>query len=163
MDAITCLKTRRSIRSYRSQPVPDELVMEAIDCARLAPTAMNAQPWTFVIVGDLQTRRTIVETLGHAVFLAEAPVCVAVFCRETDCWVEDGSAAIENLLLAAHALGLGSCWVAGYRQPYAPAVAAQLGAAPGHHLLALVSLGFPNETPTPEKRSLDEVVRRERF
>jgi nitroreductase len=163
MDAITCLKTRRSIRSYTSQPVPDEVVLETIDCARLAPTAMNAQPWTFVVVRDTDTRRRIVETLGHAAFLTEAPVCVAVFCRESDCWVEDGSAAVENLLLAAHARGLGACWVAGYRQGYARTVASLLGAPPEQQLLALVSLGFPNEAPSPEKRPLDEVVRRERF
>jgi nitroreductase len=163
MDAIACLKTRRSIRSYTPQPVPDEVVRDVIDCARLAPTAMNAQPWTFVVVRQPDTRRRIVEILGHAAFLIEAPMCVAVFCRETDSWVEDGSAAIENLLLAAHAHGLGSCWVAGHRQPYAPAVASLLGAPSGLQLLALVSLGFPNETPSPEKRALDEVVRRERF
>jgi nitroreductase len=163
MDAITCLKTRRSIRTYADAPVPDTVVSDIIDCARLAPTAMNRQPWTFVAVRDASARGRIADLTGHAAFIAQAPVCIAVFCQEGDYWVEDGSAATLNLLNAARAHGLGSCWVAGHPLDYAPAIASLLGAPADRRLLSLVSIGWPGEDPRPEKRPLDDVLRWERF
>jgi nitroreductase len=163
MDAITCLKTRRSIRTYRPEPVEPAMIEEIIDCARLAPTAFNRQPWTFVVVRDAAMRARIAELTGHAAFIAEAPVCVALFCGPTEFWVEDGCAATENLLLAARAHGLGSCWVGGYQTPYAQAIGELLGAAPDDRLVSLVAIGHPAEDPAVEKRSLAEVLRWERF
>lgn len=163
MDAIACLKTRRSVRAYQDTLVPLEAVEAAVDCARLAPTAMNHQPWTFVVVSNAATRAKLAEIVGHAPFIAQAPVCVAVFCAGTEFWVEDGSAATENLMLAAWARGLGTCWVAGYQVPYAQAVADLLGAPAGQQLLSLVTVGYPAETPVVEKRPLADVIRWERF
>jgi nitroreductase len=163
MDAITCLKSRRSIRTYTGAPVADETVADIVDCARLAPTAMNRQPWTFVVIRDARTREQIAELTGHAVFIAQAPVCVAVLCQEGEYWVEDGSAATLNLLNGARAHGLGSCWVAGHPLDYAPAIATLLGAPSDHRLLSLVSIGWPGEEPAPEKRRLEDVLRWERF
>jgi nitroreductase len=163
MDAITCLKTRRSIRTFRPDPVPAALVEDLVDCARLAPTAFNRQSWTFVTVCDAGARATIAETTGHAAFIAEAPVCVAVFCGPTEFWVEDGCAATENLLIAAHAHGLGACWVGGYQTPYAAAIGDLLGAPSDQRLLALVAVGYPAESPVVEKRPLADVLRWERF
>jgi nitroreductase len=163
MDAITCLKTRRSIRAYRATPVAEGVLEDLVDCARLAPTAMNRQPWTFVVVRDDATRQQLNAIVGHAPFLAQAPACVAVFCAGSEFWVEDGSAAIENLLLAAHAHGLGSCWVAGYQVPYADAIRDLLGAPADARLLALVTVGYADESPAPDKRPLADVLRWERF
>ncbi len=164
MDAIDCLKTRRSIRAYRPDDVPQALVEDVVDCGRLAATAMNQQPWTFVVVRDAATRSALAETCGKGgAFLSQAPVCIAVFCRPTDFFVEDGSAATENLLLAAWAHGLGSCWVGGDKLPYAPRAAELLGAPPDQRLLALVALGYPAEEPRPDKRPLAGVLRLERF
>ena len=163
MDAIVCLKTRRSIRTYRADPVPKPLIEDIVDCARLAPTAMNRQPWTFVVVRDEATRAKIAEATGHAPFIAQAPVCIAVFCEPWDFWLEDGSAATLNLLNAARAHGLGSCWVAGHPLEYAPAIARLLGAPDDRRLLSLVAIGCPAEDPQPDKRTLEDVVRWERF
>jgi nitroreductase len=163
MDAITCLKTRRSIRVYASLPVAQSVIEDLVDCARLAPTAMNRQPWTFVAIRDADTRQRLASIVEHAPFLAQAPACIAVFCAGSEFWVEDGSAAIENLLLAAHAHGLGSCWVAGYQVPYADAVRDLLGAPEEARLLALVTVGYADESPAPDKRPLAEVLRWERF
>jgi nitroreductase len=163
MDAITCLKTRRSIRSYRPDPVSRAVVEDIVDCARLAPTAMNNQPWTFIVVTEEAGRARLAEITGHAAFIAQAPVCVAVVCRNVDYWVEDGSAATLNLLNAARAHGLGSCWVAGHPQPYAAALADALGVPREHTVLALVAVGHPAEDPRPDKRSLEDVIRWERM
>jgi nitroreductase len=163
MDALTCLKTRRSIRAYRTTPIPRDTLEDIVDCARLAPTAFNRQAWTFVVVQDPALRAQIAEASGHAAFITVAPVCVAVFCGSNEFWVEDGSAATENLLLAAHAHGLGACWVGGYNTPYAERVAQLLNAPPGEQLLSLVAIGEADEAPSVEKRPLADVIRWEKY
>lgn len=159
MDAITCLKSRRSIRSFTTADVDAAVITDVLDCARLAPTAMNRQPWSFVVVRDAATRHRMVEIAGHAEFLRTAPVAIAVCLDDWDYWKEDGSAATMALLLAAHAHGLGACWVSMEPHPYAAAIKALLGVAETQHLLAVVALGYPVETPSPEKRPLADIVR----
>ena len=163
MDAITCLRTRRSIRTFGPGDVEPRIVEDLIDCARLSPTAMNKQPWSFIVVRDAATRHRIVEIAGHAEFLRSAPVAIAVCLDEWDYWREDGSAATTALLIAAHAIGLGACWVSMEPHPYTPAVKDLLGVPAGVHLLAVVAIGHPAESPTPEKRALDSMIKHERW
>jgi nitroreductase len=161
--AIETLKTRRSIRTYTSQPVDPKIIEDMIDCARLAPTAMNDQPWEFVVITGKDGLGRIPPLLGHAEFIANAAFCVLVLARETDCAMEDCCAATENLLVAAEAYGLGACWVAGLQQAYAPVVAKAFGAPESHKLISIVSVGYPAETPMIEKRALADVLHWERF
>ena len=159
MDAITCLKTRRSIRTFTSADVAPAIVDDLIDCARLAPTAMNKQPWTFLAFRDEPTRLRIVEIAGHGEFLRTSPVAIAVCCEEWDYWKEDGSTAATSLLLAAHAHGLGACWLSMEPNAYAVGVKALLGIPDNVHLLAVIAIGHPAESPAPEKKALRDVVR----
>jgi nitroreductase len=161
--AIEVMHSRRSVRAYTPQPVDRQIIEEIVDCARLAPTAMNDQPWEFVVVTDKQALASIPQLLGHAEFIASAAFCVLVLARQTSCAVEDCSAATENLLLAAEAYGLGACWVAGAPQPYAPAVAKAFGAPATHTLITIVSVGHPAESPSIEKRSLAGLLHWEHF
>jgi nitroreductase len=164
MNTLEALKTRRSVRAYRSEAVPAAIVEDIVDCARLAATARNIQPWEFVVVTKAETRKTIAGIVDTGRFIADAPVCVAVFCRDTKYYIEDGSAAIENILLAAWAHGLGSCWVAGDKKPYAPQIANLLGAPAGFKLVGLVAIGYAAKSPSmPLKRSLTEVLHHEKF
>jgi nitroreductase len=163
MDAISCVKLRRSIRAFEPRPVPDEIVADVVDCGRLAATAMNEQPWTFVAVREASSRRRIAEIIGHSGFVAEAPVVIAVLCRRTDYFVEDGSAATENMLIGATAHGLGSCWIAGHKMAYADELLRLLGAPEDQALVSMVAVGFPAEAPSPEKRPLSEVLRWDRY
>jgi nitroreductase len=95
----------------------------------------------------------------HGPFIADAPVCIAVLAKDTKYYLEDGSAATQNILVAAHALGLGACWVAGDKKPYAPKVVEYLGAPDVMRLVALVAVGWPEgPLPNPKKRPLQEVV-----
>lgn len=156
--ATEVLKSRRSIRNYTSQAVPRTIIEDIVDCARLAPTAMNEQPWDFVVITDRNFLQQIPPMLGHAEFIANAAFAVLVLSRETMYAVEDCCAATENLLIAATAHGLGSCWIAGTKQAYAPVVARAFGAPEDCHLISIVSFGYPAEVPMVEKRSLDEVI-----
>jgi nitroreductase len=162
-NAIEAMQTRRSIRTYTGEPVERKIVEEIVDCARLAPTAMNDQPWDFVVITGKEELSRIPPMLGHAEFIANAAFCVLVLARATGCAVEDCCAATENLLIAAQAYGLGSCWVAGTGQAYAPVVAKAFGAPQDRSLIAIVSFGYPAETPVIEKRPLADVLHWERF
>ncbi len=163
MDAIEVLKTRRSVRTYRSGTVPKEILEEIIDCGRLAPSANNGQPWEFVVVTDSGMRRKIAEATDFGRFIAQAAACVVVLSHETKYYLEDGSAASENIMLAARAHGLGSCWVAGDKKPYAVDICRLVGAPAGTKLISLLAIGFPAEVGEPAKRPLNEVLHWEKY
>jgi len=163
MDAIEMLKTRRSVRAYKDAPVPREIIEDIIDCGRLAATAINIQPWEFVVVTEPEMRRRIAETTDYGKFISDAPVCVVVLCQDTKYYLEDGSAATENILLAARAHGLGSCWVAGDKKPYASDICRLLRAPRGYNLVSLIPLGYPAESPEKTKRSLSDVLHWEKY
>ena len=164
MDAIEALRTRRSVRSYKDEPVPREAIETIIDAARLAPSANNIQPWDFVVVTEAEIRKKIAGLTDYGKFIAEAGACVAVFAKGVKHYLEDGSAATENILVAAHAMGFGTCWVAGYKKAYAEPVRDLLGLPQDRLLVALISLGYPAESPKPHgKRALSDVLHWERF
>ena len=164
MDALEALRTRRSVRNYdRDRTVSDADLKTMVDCARLAASARNAQPWEFVVVRDPSMRVQLARLATNGAFIADAPACIAVFCQKSDYFLEDGCAATQNLLIAARALGLGSCWVAGHRKPYADAVRQLLGAPDNMLLVSLVAVGYPLSVPSPAKRPLADVLHWEKF
>jgi nitroreductase len=162
MEALT---TRRSVRKFKPDPVPRELLEKIVDAGRLAPTARNVQPWEFVVVTDAAKRAALAEINDHGKFIAQAPACIVVLSQPTKYYLEDGAAATTNMLNAAAALGLGSCWVAGDKKPYAAKIVQMVGAPPEMRLVASIALGWPAETPTPavKKRDLADVLHWERF
>jgi nitroreductase len=163
MDAIEALKTRRSVRAYTAEPVPRQIIEDLIDCGRLATSARNVQPWEFVVVTGAAALRWLGETANTGSFIANAAACIAVFCRDTKYFLEDGSAATQNILLAARAHGLGACWVAGDKKPYAQDVSTRLGVPQGCRLISLIALGYPAEDPQKAKRPLAEILHWEKF
>ena len=163
MDAIEALKTRRAVRTYTNESVPRKIIEDIVDCGRLAATAINIQPWEFVVVLDPELRRRIAETTDHGKFIADAAVCVVVLCSNTQYYLEDGSAATENILLAARAHGLGACWVAGDKKPFASEICRLLGAPQNFKLVSLIPIGYPAESPEKDKRPLSAVLHWEKY
>jgi nitroreductase len=163
MDAVEALKTRRSVRAYKPHPIPRQVLADLVDCGRLAASAINIQPWEFVVVTSEEGRKAVADLTDHGKFIAQAAACIAVLSRETKYYLEDGSAATQNILLAAHAHGLGACWIAGDKKPYAAAVCRVLGAPEGLKLVSLVALGYPAEQPSKEKRPLADVLHWETY
>src|SRR5690606_13254154 len=144
-------------------PIPNDVIEDIIDCARQAPSAINIQSWAFVVVTDDDARRAIAEATDHGGHIAQAPACVAVFCKDGQYFLEDVSAATTHILLAARAHGLGACWISGHGRPYADRVAQILGVPKEFRLVSLISLGRPATTPSPPKRPLADVLHWQRF
>ncbi|HOE66275.1 MAG TPA: nitroreductase family protein [Candidatus Hydrogenedentes bacterium] len=163
MDAIEALRSRRSVRAFTATPVDRTTLQIIVDCARLAPTAINIQPWEFVVVTDAAARKHIAATVDHGPFIADAPACIVVLCKDTKYYLEDGCAATVNILNAAHALGLGGCWVAGDKKTYVDAIREIVGAPADYNIVSLIAIGHPAATPNPDKRPLELVLHWDRF
>jgi nitroreductase len=163
MECIEALKTRRSVRAYTGEPVSREVIEDIVDCGRLAATAINIQPWEFVVVTDPEMLGAIAAATEYGKFIARAAACVVVLSLDTKYYLEDGCNASQNILLAAHAHGLGSCWVAGDKKPYADAIRQMVGAPEGYRLVSLLAIGRPAEKPEKAKRPLAELLHWEKF
>ena len=169
MDAMQAILTRRSIRRYTDQPVPPDLVTAVLRAGMQAPSAGNQQPWHFVVITDRKTRDAIPGFHPYADMLPEASVAILV-CgdlsleRYRGYWVEDCSAATQNVLLAAHALGLGAVWVGLYPQEDRIMAMRKLLGLPTQVVpLALVPLGYPAQAIPPENRFNACRIHRERW
>jgi nitroreductase len=159
MDALENFRNRISVREYADKPVEKEKLGKIADAGRLAATARNEQPWEFVIVTDKPKIKELAGITDHGKFMAEAAASIAVFCKDTKYYLEDGSAATENMLLAAAALGLGACWIAGDKKEYGARIAEVLSVPAGYKLVSIISLGYPKSKPEPHtKRPLEEVI-----
>ncbi len=161
MDLFEAIKKRRSVRKYTGDPIPMADLEKIVDTGRLAPSGHNRQPWTFIVV----TNSALIQRLSKASqWSVNASAMIAVVMDpESEYWIEDGSAAIENMLLAATALGYGSCWLEGYTKPNEAEFKLLLNISKHLRLLSLVTLGVPVAWPEREKKSLDDIIRWETF
>jgi nitroreductase len=161
MDALEAIEKRRSIRRYTGAAIPREDLEKIVNAGRLAASGYNRQPWDFIVV----TERAMIERLKVAAGWMEraAAVIAVVMDPASEFWLEDGSAAVENMLIASTALGYGSCWLQGDTLPHEEEFKALLGVPAEKRLLTLVTLGVPAEWPTREKKALDEVIHWERY
>ncbi|MEM2901253.1 MAG: nitroreductase family protein [Candidatus Bathyarchaeia archaeon] len=164
LDALEAIRRRRSVRRFKPDPIPKETIEKLVDAGRWAPSGMNVQPWEFIAVTNPETRRRIAGITDYGKFIAQAPLCIAVFCKDTKYYLEDGCAAVENILIAATALGLGSCWVAGDKKRYVDQVREMLNVPRGYKLVALIAIGYPLDGPSERRRrDLKEILHYESF
>ena len=161
MEALEAIRRRRSVRAYTGDPIPRADLETIVDAGRLAATGSNKQPWDFIVI----TEREMIDRLKvAAAWMDQAGAIIAVVMDPASrWWVEDGAAAVENMLLAATALGYGSCWLEGYTLPREEAFKELLGVPADKRLLTLVPIGVPAEWPTKEKKPLRQVLHWERF
>ena len=161
MDALEAIRRRRSVREYTGDPVPREDLETIVDAGRLAATGNNKQPWDFIVVTE---REMIGELKVASRWMEKAGAIIAVVMDSSSrWWLEDGSAAVENMLIASTALGYGSCWLEGYTLPREEEFKALLGVPEEKRLLTLVPIGVPTEWPTRDKKPLEEVIHWERY
>jgi len=165
MDVLEAIRTRRSIRKYDRRPVPEESVKKILEAGRWAPSANNVQPWNFIVLRDERVRNDVARATSYGKFLAEAPLGIAVVIDPAASThpVEDGAIATQNMILAARALGLGTCWIGSYGSAYEERVKEILGVPKGRRLLSIVSVGFPAESPESARKELGELVFKDRY
>lgn len=171
MEALQCILTRRSIRRYTSAPITAAQMDVLLRAAMQAPSAVNRQPWHFVVVDDRDTLLRCTHILPNGQMLAEAPAAILV-CGDMEMahppspgyLLQDCSAAIQNILLAAHASGLGAVWLGVYpREERVRQVRAQFE-LPEHVIpVGMIALGHPGEQPQPEDRFNLERIHRNRW
>lgn len=169
-DVIRALKERRSIRAYESRQVPEEVLEQVLEAGLYAPSGRGVQPTTMVVVQDPAVIQTL-SRLNAAVMGVDtdpfygAPTVVVVLADQSRfTWVEDGSLVLGNLMNAAHALGLGSCWIHRAREvfssPEGKALLKQWGIPEGYAGVGHCILGYPaGAQPTPAPRKEGRIVR----
>ena len=166
MDLFTAIKRRHSVRYYSKKKIFRSLLEKIVDAGRYAPTARGVQPWEFVVVSDAATVKALGGITDHGKFLSTANACIAVFSADTKYYLEDCCAATQNILLAATAVGVGSCWIAGDKKPYCPQINQLLGVPGQYKLVSLIALGFPlllKGLKPAARRPFEETVHWERF
>lgn len=162
MDTFKTIQMRRSIRDFTGEQIPISDLKKIINAGRLAPSGNNRQPWEFIVVTD----RTILQRLSKAAaWSADASAMIVVVMDPVSkYWVEDGSAAIENMLLAATALGYGSCWLQGNAKPHEAEFKLLLNIPENLKILTLIPIGVTAQWPEDkEKRSMEDVLHWETF
>ena len=161
MDALEAIRKRRSVRDYTGEPIPRGDLETIVDAGRLAASGHNNQPWDFIVV----TERDMIQQLKVAsLWMEKASAIIAVVVDPSSrWWREDSSAAVENMLIAATALGYGSCWLQGYTEPREVEFKALLDIPREKRLLTLVPIGVPVQWPTVKKKPLDQVIHWERY
>ena len=151
--------SRRSIRKYKmEEPVPDEIVKELLKAAMAAPSALNEQPWHFIVIRDRQILDEIPKIQPYSRMLKDAPVAVVV-CGDLKLekakgfWVLDCSAATQNILIAAQAKGLGTVWLGFYPREDRVKALQKLLNIPEHVIpFSVIPIGYPAEQKAPSNR-----------
>lgn len=169
MEFFDTIAARHSVRGYKPDPVPDELLERVLEAARRAPTAANRQPFRLVVVHTRGREEELARIYGRGWF-TQAPLVIAVVAVPGEAWRRmddkpyhevDATIAMDHLILAATALGLGTCWIAAFDPVAAREV---LGLPDDVEPVAFTPLGYPDKAAAmTDRRPLDELVRHERW
>ena len=152
MSLLDVILNRRSIRRYENKQIPKDILDKIVEAGRQSPSAVNKQPYHFVIVTDSEIKKKLKSLLNR--FLEKAPVTI-VGCANTKAiltgkWATvDTIIALENMVLAAWSLGIGSCWIGSFKEQK---VKDTLKIPQNWKVVALVTFGYPAETPKPKKK-----------
>ncbi len=166
MELLEGIYTRRSIRQYTDQPVDRDQVIEIIRAGMWAPSGLNNQPWRFVIIRSTEVRRKLASLTRYHTVIETAQVCIAVFIDKSAMYNEvkdhqSMGACLENMLLAAHGLGLGAVWL-GEILKSGDAVRKLLGVEDSLDLMAVVAIGHPAvEKRSSQRKDISEVLLKE--
>ncbi|QJB55767.1 nitroreductase family protein [Pseudodesulfovibrio sp. zrk46] len=164
MELMEAIRTRRSIRKYEDKPIPDEMVREILDAAMMAPSAGNAQPWRFLVVNDRATLDGMAELHPHIKMVKQAPLGIVV-CADLSLekypgyWVQDCAAAMQNMLLAIHDLGLGAVWTGVYPMEDRVSAFKKMFNMPENVIpLGFTPIGWPAQQPKSESRFKEDRI-----
>lgn len=161
------IMTRTSVRQYTDQQLTEQQVETLLRAAMAAPSAVNKQPWAFLVINDKEKLEAVGGIERSKNMIATAPVAIVV-CGDmsqtlngeaAEFWIQDASAATENLLLAAHGMGLGAVWTGFHPGTHRVDTLKQILGLPSHiEPLGIVPVGYPAENPTPKDKWVPEKV-----
>jgi len=173
MNVFEAIKERRSIRSFKEEDVKEEDIEMLIEAARWAPSAGNIQPWEFIIVRRHDLKKELAEAAFGQAFVEEAPIVIVVCADENRSFqgysvrgktlycIQDTAAAIQNIHLTAHSLGLGTCWIGAFSEGETARI---LKVPNGVRPVAIVPIGYPAESPAPRnRRPINQIIHYEAF
>jgi nitroreductase len=173
MDFYEVIETRRSVRSYRSDPIPDDVLKRVLNAARIAPSGNNRQPWKFVVVKDEAIKQDLVPAMDNQRFVAEAPIIISAcgcnihanrggYMGDLSMLV-DVTIAMDHLILAARAEGLGTCWVCAFDNKEVKKI---LNIPADFQVVAITPLGYPQGErfqPVKFRKPLAEIICVDKF
>ncbi len=173
MDVFEAIRNRCSVREFKPEIIPDEALRKILDAARWAPSPFNTQPWEFIIIKDKETLKAISRYARYSGYLADAPMAIAVVVPPLDIkfsWTERlgeprfaAAKAVQNMMLAAWELGIGTCTVSIEREK----VAEILNVPGTHFVLTVIPIGYPKVMPSKHEESfrkkLDDMLFYEKY
>jgi len=164
METLQAILSRRSVRKYRPEPVAPDDLARILEAGCQAPSAGNRQPWHFIVITDPTQRKAAAEACNGQVWMADAGaiICACGLPAVSERWWRvDPAIALQNMILAATALGYGTCWVGAFSEE---AVKSVLGIPPELNVVALTPIGMPDESPAARPRkSAAEVCSQDRY
>lgn len=169
MEFYEVIKTRRSVRSYKKDTIPEEVLKRVLNAARIAPSGSNRQPWKFIIIKEPKIKEKMIELCDGQKFVAEAPVLIVACGKNIHYnrgrWMGDYSVivdvaiAVDHLTLAARAEGLGTCWIGSFDNE---GIKKFLGIPEDVNVVALTPLGYPEDPSvfkeTKNRKNLEEII-----
>lgn len=171
MSVLQIIKERRSVRRYKADPIPGDVLHRVLEAARFSPSGKNLQPWKFILVREESLKHRLVHACVGQKFVAQAPLLVVACGFPEKCysrmgnymksWAVDVAIAIEHMMLQAQEEGLGTCWIGAFEEKE---VKTLLKIPEEVRVLALTPLGYPDEEPKARgRKSLDEIVCYDRY
>ena len=169
LSVLDVVKARGSIRSYKDKPIPKQVLLDILEAARMAQSADNRQPWQFIVVTDPAIRKKLVQAAGNQSFVGEAAAVLVCLANPEESasvgpfegFLIDLTIAIENMVLTAWDLGIGSCWIGAYDEEK---VRELFDVPQNLRVMSLLTLGYPSERPRGKHRkALDEIVHYEKY
>jgi nitroreductase len=162
MDVTTAIRTRRSIRKYKKKELPENVLREILEAARMAPSAANRQAWELVVVKDPRIKAELVPICKNQKFVEECSVFLAAIEDPEQKWSRvDVTIMMDQMTLAAHEKGLGTCWIGAFDKDK---VGALLGVPANRQVCVCLTLGYPDESPEGRPRKpAEELIHFDRY
>ncbi len=162
-DVLQSIRKRRSVRKFTGEPVPESSVRAILEAGRWAPSGLNNQPWKFMVITDAATRAAVAEKTKYRKVLEQAPLQIVVFLDQILSYdrtkdIQGIGACMQNMLLAAHSLGLGTVWM-GEILNRREEVEGLLAVPDSYELMGVIAVGYAYRKPADsERRALEELI-----